>query len=64
MEPSKVIVSIVLMILGIIFFTNNKSIAKGASKFYQWFYTEERLKIMFRLVGIILVVGGIVLLVL
>ncbi len=61
METSKLIVSIILIAIGILFFFNNKNMGKGAHKFYQWFYTEERLKIMFRIAGIILVLGGLVL---
>ena len=64
METSRIIVSIIFFVLGILFFFNNKNIGKGASKFYQWFYTEERMIIMFRAVGIILMVGSILLLVL
>lgn len=60
----KIIVSIIFFLLGVLFFFNNKNIGKGASKFYQWFYTEERLIIMFRIVGIILFIGGILMLVL
>ena len=61
METSKIIVSIILITIGILFFFNNKNMGKGAAKFYQWFYTEERLKIMFRVAGILLIIGGIVL---
>ena len=64
MEQSKIVVSIILIVIGILFFFNNKNMSKGASKFYQWFYTEERLKIMFRIAGIVLILGGILLLVL
>ena len=64
MVTEKLIVSIIFFTLGALFFFNNKNIGKGAAKFYQWFYTEERLIIMFRIVGIILIIGGILMLVL
>jgi len=64
METSKMIVSILLIIIGIIFFFNNKNMGKGTAKFYQWLYTEKNLVVIFRIVGIILIVGGILLLVL
>jgi len=64
MEQSKIIVSIIFFVLGLLFFFNNKNIGKGVAKFYQWFYTKERVIIMFRAVGIILIVGGVLMLVL
>jgi len=64
MEISKMIVSIFLIIVGIIFFFNNQNMGKGTAKFYQWLYTEKNLVVIFRIVGIILIAGGILLLVL
>jgi hypothetical protein len=60
----KIIPSIILIVIGILFFINNKNIGEGAAKFYQWFYTEERLKIMFKIAGMVLIVGGVLILVL
>jgi uncharacterized membrane protein YdcZ (DUF606 family) len=57
----ELIAGIILMAIGVLFFFNNKNMGKGASKFYKWFCTEERLKIMFRVIGIVLVLGGLVL---
>ena len=57
----ELIAGIILMAIGVLFFFNNKNIGKGFHKFYKWFYTEERLKIMFKAAGIILVLGGLVL---
>jgi len=62
METSRIIISIILFVIGLIFIFNNKNIGKGAYKFYRWFYTEKRLKIMFRIVGIFLVIISIILL--
>ena len=59
MEQSRIIVSIILFALGLLFFFNNKNMGKGAAKFYQWFYTEERVVIMFKAIGIILIIGSI-----
>jgi len=60
----KLVIGIVLILIGLLFFFNNKNIGEGAYKFYRWFYTKERLMIMFRVVGILLVVVGVVILVL
>jgi len=57
----ELIASIIFIALGALFFFNNKNIGEGAFKFYRWFYTKERLKIMFRITGIILIVGGLIL---
>lgn len=64
MATERLIPAIILFVIGILFLFNNKNIGKGASKFYQWFYTEENLIVIFRIVGIILIVGGVLLLVL
>ena len=64
METSRIIVSVVLFAIGFLFFFNNKNMAKGMSKFYQWLYTEKNLIVILRIVGIILIVGGILVLVL
>jgi len=63
MATEKLIPAIILIIIGIIFFFNNKNMGKGASKLYRKLYTEKNLKIMFRIAGIILIVGGIILIV-
>jgi uncharacterized membrane protein YdcZ (DUF606 family) len=55
----QIIAGIILIAIGILFIFNNKNMGEGAAKFYKWFYTKERLKIMFRIAGIILVVGGL-----
>ena len=64
MATSKIIVSIIFFAIGLLFFFNNKNMGTGAAKFYQWLYTKENLTIIFRIVGVILIVGGILLLVL
>jgi len=64
METERIIVSIIFFILGFVFFFKNKKIGKSAAKFYKWLYTEKNLKVIFRIVGIILIVGGILILVL
>jgi len=50
----KLIIGIVFIGLGLLFIFNNKNIAKGAFSFYQKFYTEPNLKIIFRVIGIFL----------
>jgi len=64
METSKIVVSIIFIIAGLLFFFNNKNMGKGSAKFYQWLYTENNLIVIFRIVGIILIIGGILLFVL
>lgn len=61
MIAGKIIAGIVLAGIGLVFIFNNKEMAKGAFKFYRWFYTEERLIVMFKVAGVMLIVGGIVL---
>jgi len=57
----KLIIGIVFISLGLLFFFNNKDIGEGAAKFYQKLYTEHNLKIMFKACGVVLVFGGLVL---
>lgn len=61
MDTQKLIVGIIFIGIGLLFFFNNKNIAKGAATFYQKLYTENNLKIMFRALGTLLVLGGLVL---
>ena len=60
-DTPKLIIGIFFLVLGIIFFFNNKKIGKGAYEFYRKLYTEKNLMIMFKALGIILFFGGIVL---
>jgi len=61
MNMGKLIIGIVFVGLGLLFFFNNKNIAVGAAKIYQRFYSEQNLKIIFMVLGVILVLGGLVL---
>ena len=61
MDTQKLLVGIIFIGIGLLFFFNNKNIAKGATTFYQKLYTENNLKIMFRALGTLLVLGGLVL---
>jgi len=61
MSVETLIPGIILLGIGVLFFFNNKNMAKGAFKFYQWFFTKRNLTIMFRVAGIILIFGGLVL---
>ena len=64
MLTEKIIIGIIFIGLGLLFFFNNINIAKGAFKFYKKLYTEKNLKIMFNALGIILVIGGLILILL
>jgi len=57
----KLIAGIILMVMGIVFFFNNKNIGNGTFKFYRALYTKKNLAIMFRVAGIILIVGSLIL---
>ena len=61
MVSEKLIPAIILIAIGVLFTFNNKNIGAGAYKFYRWFYTKERLQIMFRIAGVLLVIAGLVL---
>ena len=60
--PEKIVAGIILMVIGILFFFNNKNIGRGAYKFYSWMYTEKNLIIMFKITGVILIIGGLLIL--
>ena len=57
----ELVAGIVLMVIGVLFIFNNKGMGAGAFEFYRKMYTKKNLKIMFRIAGIILVVGGFIL---
>ncbi len=57
----ELIIGIVFIGLGLLFFFNNKNIGEGMAKFYRKLYTERNLKVMFRACGVILVLGGLIL---
>lgn len=61
MSIEKLIVGIILSIIGIFFFFNNKNTGKGAYKFYKRFYTEKNLMIIFKILGIFLFIIGLIL---
>lgn len=61
MSVEKIIPGLILIGLGLIFFFNSQQIGKGAFKFYQKLYSEKNLPIMFKICGVLLVVGGLVL---
>jgi len=57
----KLIPGIILLVIGVLFFFNNKNMGEGAFKFYRVIYTKKNLAIMFRIAGVVLFVGGLVL---
>ena len=61
MATEKVIASIIFMVLGILLFFNSKNIGKGASKFYQAICTTKNLNVIFKVVGILLIVLSVIL---
>ena len=58
---TEITVGIILFLMGIFFFFNSKNMSKGASAFYRKLYTEKNLKIIFKIMGVILVVGSFLL---
>jgi hypothetical protein len=63
MDTQKLLVGIIFIGIGLLFFFNNKNIAKGAAIFYQKLYTENNLRIIFKVLGAFLILGGIVLMI-
>ena len=61
MLSKQIIAGIILTAIGILFFFNNKNMAKGAAKFYQELAKEKNLRIMFKVISIFLIVGGLIL---
>jgi hypothetical protein len=61
MDIQKTLIGIIFIGIGLLFFFNNKNIAKGAAKFYQKLYTENNLKVMFKALGTLLILGGLAL---
>jgi len=61
MASEKIIIGVVFVGVGLLFFFKNKEIGKGAFKFYQKLYGEKNLPIMFKVCGIILIFGGLIL---
>ena len=57
----KLITGIILMVIGILFFFNNKNMGNGTFKLYRKIYTKKNLAIMFRVAGIILFAGSLIL---
>ncbi|MFC1594967.1 hypothetical protein ACFL3E_00885 [Patescibacteria group bacterium] len=55
----KILIGIIFIGAGLLFFFNNENIAKGAAKFYQKLYTERNLTYMFKGLGALLVLGGL-----
>ncbi|MBU1164195.1 hypothetical protein KKA15_01360 [Patescibacteria group bacterium] len=63
MDSQKMFAGLILMAIGLLFVFNNKNMAKGAAALYQKLYTEKNLIVMFKIAGVILVLGGLVLMV-
>jgi len=59
----KFIMGIVFLFVGVLFLFGNRKMGEVAFKFYRMIYTRRNLVIMFKVAGVILVVGGIVLVV-
>ena len=58
----RLVAGIFLFVIGVVFLFNSGDIGEGAFKFYKMIYTKKNLKIMFKVAGIILVAGGIIIL--
>lgn len=61
---AKLVVGIILAVMGVLFFFNNRNMGEVAFKFYRMIYTERNLVVMFKVAGVILFVGGFILIVL
>jgi len=60
---TNIIVGLILIAIGVLFSLNNKAMGKGCADFYRKLYTRKNLIVMFRVAGIILIVGGVIVLV-
>ena len=60
MAIGKPVAGIVLTAIGVIFFTNNKDLGKGLSKFYKKLYTKKNTPFMFKAAGIFLMIAGVI----
>ena len=58
---TELIAAIILIVIGILFFFNNKNMGEGLFKFYRKLYTKRNSIIMFKAAGVILILGGLVL---
>ena len=58
----KLVAGIFLFVIGIVFLFNSSDIGEGAFKIYMIIYKKKKLRIMFKVAGIILVAGGIIIL--
>ncbi len=57
----KLFAGVVLLVIGVLFLFGNKGIGEGAFEFYRAIYTKKNLIVMFKIAGVILIVGGLVL---
>ena len=57
----ELIAGLVLIVIGMLFFFNNKNMGAGLAEFYKKLYTKKNTIFMFRIAGIVLVVGGLIL---
>jgi len=57
----ELIFGMVLFLVGLFFFFNNKNIGKGCASFYKRFYTKKNLTIMFKIMGFLLIVVSLIL---
>ena len=58
---STLIAGIILVCLGLLLIFQNKPISSGAAAFYKKFYTKKNLAIMFKAVGVLLIIVGLAL---
>lgn len=60
----KMIVGIIIIGIGLVFFFNNKKMGVGCAEFYRKLYTKKSMPFMFKAAGILLIIGGIILIIL
>ena len=58
------VVGVLMIVLGLLFWFYNRGMGDWTFRFYKKIYTERNLVVMFRVGGLILVFGGLVLMVL
>ena len=61
MESSKLVAGLILAAVGIAFILFRNKLARGSAEFYRKMYSEKNLKVIFPIMGTILILGCIIL---
>ena len=62
MDSQKTGIAIIFIGAGLFFLFNSNNVAKGAAWLYKKIYTEKNLRVIFKIIGGLLILGGIIML--